>query len=539
MKRFLLSLFTFQLSLILLSPSLEAQKRGDIVFLYENDVHCATQGYPVIAGLRDSLQRQGCHVGVLSEGDFSFGGLLGSASKGFYLLRLMNAVGYDATCLGNHEFDLGVPHLYLMDSILDAPMLCCNFRSSITGEGLMLPFVIRSFGSRRVAFVGVTTPSTISSTSPIHFQDEEGRFIYNFNTSGLAANVQQWIDAARAAGADYVILMSHLGDEEGEQTSTWLLPQISGVDAVLDGHDHHVIRQRMLSDRNGRLVPVSSTGTQFHYIGMLTIPQQGGEITTRLLLTDSLMNNGCVNAAVRDTLAAIMHENELLGNHHVADNAYFLQSYDREKDLRIIRLQETNLGNLISDAFRVVLKTDIGWVNGGAVRENLTAPSITRNDLLTVLPYLNKARIAEVSGQEILDALETAVKGWPIAEGGFPQVSGLIFHFDTTIKSSVVLDSNGMFVRVDGPRRVSRVRVLRESGYEPLDPSARYTIAASDYLLLFGGDGIVFPSRRVLPMPDGLPAVITDLDLVEHYIVDILGGTIPTRYKSAEGRMEY
>lgn len=516
-----------------------AQKPGDLVFLYENDVHCALHGYPVIAGLRDSLQRNGCTVGILSQGDFSFGGYMGTASKGLYIIRLMNAVGYDAVCLGNHEFDMGIPHLRLMDSLLLAPMLSCNFRSSLTGQGMMLPFVIRRFGNRKVALVGVTTPSTISSASPVHFQNDNGRYIYNFNPNGLASNVQQWIDAARSAGADYVVLMCHLGDEEGEQTTTWLIPQLEGVDAVLDGHDHHVIRQRILHDRRGNAVPLSSTGTQFQYIGVLTIPQQGGEITTRLLLTDSLQNNGCVNPAVRDTLAAITRENDLLGNRTVAKNAYYLEAYDRTRDLRVVRLRETNLGNLVADAFRQVLKTDIGWVNGGAIRDNLSAPAITRNDLLAVLPFLNKACIAEVSGQEIVDALETAVKGWPLADGGFPQVSGLKFKFDTTVASTVVIDSNGVFERVSGGRRVSDVRVLRNGVYEPIDPAARYTVGSSDYVLLFGGDGISFLTRRRLPLPEELPAVLTDLDLVEHYLFSLLGGEVPSQYRQPQGRMEY
>ena len=520
--------------------TLSAQQPGDLVLLYENDVHCALHGYPVIAGLRDSLQRQGCSVGILSEGDFSFGGLMGTASKGLYIIRLMNAVGYDAACVGNHEFDMGIPHLMKMDSLLRAPLLSCNFRSSNSPNSpVMLPYVMRRYGARKVAFVGVTTPSTIYSASPVYFQDDSGRYIYNFNANGLAANVQQWVNAARAAGADYVVLLSHLGDEEGEQTSTALIPQLEGVDVVLDGHDHHVIRQRMLRDRRGNSVPLSSTGTQFQYIGMLTIPQQGGEISTRLLLTDSLLNKGCVNQAVRDTLEAINRENDLRGNRIVATCDYFLEAYDRPRDLRVVRLRETNLGNLVADAFREVLNADIGWVNGGAIRDNLAGPVITHNDLLTMLPFLNKARIVEVSGQEILDALETAVKGWPLADGGFPQVSGLKFKFDTTVASSVVLDSNGIFLKVAGERRVKDVRVLKNGEYEPLDLSARYRVGSSDYILLFGGDGIRFISRDIQPMPEGLPSVMTDLDLVEHYIINHLDGVIPSRYSHPDGRMEY
>ena len=126
-----------------------------------------------------------------------------------------------------------------------------------------------------------------------------------------------------------------------------------------------------------------------------------------------------------------------------------------------------------------------------------------------------------------------------LADGGFPQVSGLKFKFDTTVASSVVLDSNGMFLKVAGERRVKDVRVLKNGEYEPLDLSARYKVGSSDYILLFGGDGIRFISRDIQPMPEGLPSVMTDLDLVEHYIINHLDGVIPSRYSHPDGRMEY
>lgn len=528
--------------LLLVPVSAGAQQKGDVVILYENDVHCALHGYPAMAGLRDKLRQMGCHTAVVSAGDFSFGGAMGTASKGGFIIRLMNAVGYDAVCLGNHEFDMGLPRLYQMDSMLHAPMLCCNFRNSLTGQVPMLSYVMRHYGDYKVAFIGVTTPNTVASTSPVHFQDENGKFIYNFSPNNLAATVQPWVTAARAAGADYVILLSHMGDEEGEQTSTSLIPQLSGVDAILDGHDHHVIAQRMLQDRYGQPVILSSTGTKFQKIGMLVLSPKEGNTkglkgTSTLLSTDSLLNVGCVNTAVRDTLEAITAEYNELGNHVVASTAYFLEAVDNARDLRVVRLRETNLGNLVSDAFREVAQADIGWSNGGAIRQNLTAPAITRTNLLELMPFLNNVRKVSVTGEDLLNALETGVKGWPVAEGGFPQVSGLRFQFDSTIASTVVLDSNGMFSHVKGGRRISHVEVLVDGQYRPIDLKARYTVASTDYVLLFGGDGITFPSAQVLPLPDGLPSNLVDIDLMEYYLIHNLKGQIPARYAKPQGRI--
>ena len=193
---------------------LNAQRPGDIVILYENDVHCAVDGYPVLAGLRDSMQRMGCHVAVVSAGDFSFGGPIGAASKGEFVIRLMNAVGYDAACLGNHEFDFGFAQLRKLEGMLNAPLLCANFYPNEQTESdnryfrnyqptPFNPFVMRNMGGLQVAFVGVTTPTTMYTSNPSSFKDEEGNFIYNFSPNNLAATVQRNIDAARAAALPF------------------------------------------------------------------------------------------------------------------------------------------------------------------------------------------------------------------------------------------------------------------------------------------------------------------------------------------------
>ena len=122
-----------------------------------------------------------------------------------------------------------------------------------------------------MAFVGVTTPTTLYTSTPTSFQDETGQFAYNFSSNTLGSMVQRSVDCARAAGADVVVLLSHLGDIDGVPTSVDLLSQLHGVDVVLDGHDHHIVSQRMVADQSGTEVPLTSTGAHFQNIGMLVI----------------------------------------------------------------------------------------------------------------------------------------------------------------------------------------------------------------------------------------------------------------------------
>ena len=523
----LISLLFFTLCLLVAI----AQRPGDIVILYENDVHCAIDGYPVIAGLRDSLQRMGCHVAVVSAGDFSSGGSIGAASKGEFVIRMMNAVGYDAVCLGNHEFDFGFDQLLTMEDMLSAPMLCCNLVSNAQ-VGSQVPFtafVLRNLGGMTVAFVGVTTPTTMYTSNPASFKDEAGNYIYNFSPATLAATVQRSVDAARAAGAQFVVLLSHLGDSDGVPTSVRVVSQLTGVDAVFDGHDHHIIPCRKVPDLKGRLVPLTSTGNLFQKLGMMTIsshPDAKQPISFKLFSTDSLGRKGCISQPVADTVRVIKETFDAMGSRVVATSNVPLIA--EEGDIRVCRLRETNLGDLISDAYRILMGADIGWVNSGSIRANIPVGPITHNMLFAVSPYDNKICVVRTTGQELLDALETAVREYPKAEGCFAQVSGLTFTFDPAIPSGVLLDSNGTFQRVEGRRRVSNVMV----GGEPLDVNKHYTIASNDYVLLKGGDAIRFAQAELLPT-----VPVSDLQVLENYLLNNLHGIVGAPYDKPQGRI--
>ena len=438
----------------------------------------------------------------------------------------MNAVGYDAVALGNHEFDYGLNHLRVLEDMLMAPLLSCNLKQNANPEAFnFLPFVMRKIGGLNSGFVGVTTPTTLYTSLPTAFQDEKGQYLYNFSGPHLAATVQKAVDMARAAGAEVVVLLSHLGDSDGVPTSVEVMQQVKGVDLVLDAHDHHVIPGRRITDKEGKPLLLTSTGTQFQYIGMAVLSD---EIHTRLMPVDSLRKAGCYNAAVADTLRVIKSDFEARGSRLVGRTQHDLIA--EENDIRVVRLRETNLGNLVSDAFREELHTDIGWVNGGGVRANLPAGNITHNQLYAVCPYSNRIVAIRTTGQDLLNALETAVREYPKADGCFAQVSGLSFEIDPNIPSSVVLDKNGRFLRVDGPYRVSNVHI----GKKPLELEDTYTIAGSEYVLVNGGDAIYFPHKEVLAT-----AKTTDLLLLEKYITEHLGGIIAAPYDKTQGRIVF
>lgn len=513
---------------LLMAWGVSAQKPGDVVILYDNDVHCAIDGYPVMAGLRDSLSKKGCEVMVVSAGDFSFGGPVGAASKGDFVIRMMNAVGYDVVTLGNHEFDYGMTQLRVLQDKLTAPMLCCNLK--LTADPTLRPFssfVVRNVGGKKIGFVGVTTPTTLNTSSPTSFQDVTGKFIYNFSTENLAALVQREIDACRAAGAEVVVLLCHLGDADGVPTSMEVASKLNDIDLVIDGHDHHDIVVNATL-KNGNKVTLTSTGSMFQNVGMAVLPldMENNKLTAKLLSTNNLRKAGCVSKSVNDSLTVIKQLFDAMGSRVVATTEY--RQVAIENDIRVVRLRETNLGDLIADAFRHSQHTDIGWANSGGIRADLPVGPITHNQLFSVSPYSNKVCVIRAKGSEILNALETAVRQYPKAEGCFPQVSGLSFEFDPSVPSGVVLDENGRFLRVDGQYRVSNVKV----GMKPLEMEDTYTIAGVEYVLINGGDAIYFPTKEIVKQEK-----VNDLDIIEAYLQETLHGTIGKPYDMPQGRI--
>lgn len=526
-KRILSILLCLSLSLSILSLAAFADggASDDIIILYENDVHCAVEGYSALAAMKKELAEAYDHVGVVSAGDFIQGASLGVISKGEYIIRLQNLVGYDAIALGNHEFDYHLPRLDELVGMMNTKPICCNFQKIGEEESYFEPYSIVTYGEVRIAYVGITTPTTVNSSSPAQFKDENGNFIYTFHPTDLYEVVQSTVDDALAEGVDYVIALSHVGDQGPTYDVEDMIAATVGIDVVLDAHSHSVIEGRNVDNAQGEEVLLSSTGTKFEHIGKLTI--SGGEITSELI---SVADYGKTDPAVDACLAEINAEYAELGNRKVAISDFEMITHDADGN-RIIRKEETNLGDLLADAFREVLDADVSYFCGGAIRAGIEIGEITFNDILNVLPFNNQGVVIAVSGQDIKDMLEMSVRSWPEENAAFPHVSGIRFSVNTAIPSSVKLDENGVFCDVEGEYRVYGIEILDdESGeYKPIQLNETYSIASNNYILLECGDGMqMFEGATVLQNSG-----ILDVEVLERYIVDHLGGRIGEAYAHA------
>lgn len=532
-KRLLSCIVCICMVLCSLNVATFAKDSETIVILYENDVHCAVEGYSKLAAMKNELKSEYEYVGVVSSGDFVQGGTLGAVSKGEYIVELMNLVGYDAIAPGNHEFDYTISRLTELYELSETKYISCNFAKIGEGKTYFEPYTIVSYGDVDIAYIGIITPETITSARPSQFRNENGEIIYTFNESRLYELVQESIDEATEDGADYVIALSHIGyDESGELNDvTDVIENTDGLDVVLDAHSHSVIEEKIVKDKSGDDVLLSSTGTGFENIGKLTIAN--GEFDTELVKTETYTKT---DADVDAYIAEINESYAELGNRKIGESKVELITHN-EEGTRLVRTAETNLGNLCSDALFFVTNADVSYVNGGGLRAPIKSGDMTFNDIYSVFPFNNRIVTAEITGQVLLDMLEMSMISYPQEDGAFPHMSGITFSVNKSIPSSIKVDENGFFTKVDGDYRVYDVKVLdKESGnYKALELDKKYILAAADYYILNFGSGMsMFKDAKVVESEGML-----DVEVLERYITDNLNGVIGEEYKDVVNRITF
>lgn len=504
-----------------------------IVILYENDVHCAVDGYARLVALREEQRELTPYVTTVSCGDFVQGDVVGSISKGESVVEIMNHVGYDVVTLGNHEFDFGMAQMFKLTEALEATVVSANFRNHHNGELIFPSYQIIRYGDVDIAYLGLTTTTTATSVSPLTFLDEAGNIAYDFSKPDFYENAQRQIDKARSEGADYVVVLAHLGDRnrEGHASSIGLISHTVGIDVVLDGHDHSVIADTLVHNLEGRPVLLSSTGTKFEYVGVLTLSTDG---TFSSRLEPGISALGVTESNTRSFVEKVKEQTLLKGQQVIGTSEVNLSINDAFGN-RLVRSEETNIGNFCTDAFRIVLNVDVSLLNGGGIRTDIPEGEVTYNHLLSVFPFNNTACTAYLTGQQLVDILEFGASSLPGEDGSFMQVSGVRFELDPSVPSPVIVDEYRLFSEVgEGKRRVNNVLVIdKKTGvYHPVDLNRKYTLAAFDYQIKNLGCAGAF--RYVTLKEDNLGQ---DVEVLATYITDILKGRIGRKYRAPEGRI--
>lgn len=412
----------------------------------------------MIAQLRTELA--GENVIVLDAGDQYQGSLMYTTYKGDVEIEMMEMIGFDAMAVGNHEFDDGDEGLAKLADGVSFPIISGNIdvSSSNVLAGKVDNHVVLEVGGQRIAIVSALAVDTVETSSP------SDAVIFTDEAESLAADVATLTED----GVDKIIALTHVG--VGRDMA--LAEAVDGLDAVVGGHSHTLFSNTeegamayptMVGD-----VPVVSAYAYSKYVGHLTLVfDDAGNVTSAT--GDTIL----LDASVAEDEAIVARVAELAGPIEEMKTRVVAQASDNiEGDRTVCRAMECPMGNLVADAMLARVADQgiqIAIQNGGGLRASIEAGEVTMGDVLTVLPFQNTLSTFEVTGQQIIDALENGVSDVAEGAGRFPQVAGMSFSADISQPVG---------------SRVSDVMV----GGEPIDPAATYGAASNNYVRN-GGDG--------------------------------------------------
>ncbi len=548
MKRRLTALL-LALALVLSLGSLAAAEapKGKLVILHTNDVHGRVMpdaaggvlGYAAIAQYKKDLEEAGDAVLLLDAGDASQGTPLVNLTQGRTAIEFLNAMGYQAMSPGNHEFDWGIDNLRQLAGEATFPILAANIVDHLSGELVFTANKLFEMSNgMKVGVFGLSTPETLTKAHP-----DKVRGIDFLQGDKLIEAAQKQVDELKAAGADVIVLLSHLGmDEESEPNrSTDVLAKVTGINVLIDGHSHTELEKgEMVGD-----TLVASTGAYGKNLGVITYDGEKyaaslfNNINKSAIVTvDDTLYSATLNAKldkeVYDLVKAKDDEVKAELSKVFAKTEVLLNG---ERDPGN-RTEETNLGDFAADAILWAAQQALGdkvqaaVTNGGGIRASIQAGDISMNDMKTVFPFGNQVSVLEVTGAQLLEALEAATSSTPKAIGAFPQVSGIEFEVNTTIpyEEGEQYPDSTYFAPAKPGARVT----IKSIGGQPYAADTIYTIATNDFTAA-GGD--TYYAFRYPNATSGYKTGVALEDALVNYVTSVLGGVVGQQYAEPQGRI--
>lgn len=464
---------SLMLVLVLLGQvSLAAQQKPDcivrVTLLQVNDVY---QFVPVELGsrgglarvmtLKKEIEKTSPNTLFLLSGDTISPSVESITYKGAQMIDAWNLAGLDYSTLGNHEFDFGPDVLRQRMKESKFTWIVANVIDKKTGKpfGDAPAYVIREFDGVKIGIFGLTLEETKTTSRP-------GPDVEFLNPCETA---RQIVAEIHAQGVKTVVALTHLSMSEDKEVA-----RCSDVDVIIGGHEHTLLE----SSAGG--APIFKMTADARELGQidLNISKSTGAVESidwKVTPVTDKVKDDPQFVAINNKYGALLKDlSRVVGRTSV------------ELDARSAagRMQETNVGNLIADSFRLTTAADVGLMNGGSIRadETIRPGPLTKRDVLSILPFKNRVIKLELTGAMLRAALEHGVarSAEDKEPGRFPQVSGVRFTFDARRPAG------------------SRIVELTIKG-QPLDEKKKYTLATSDYIGIDGGDGYaVFKAARLL-----------------------------------------
>lgn len=448
----------------------------DVKIVHTNDIHARVEeddynqviGMDRLSGIAQAFTEGADGSLMLDSGDTFHGQPIATIVKGESVAKLMKACGYDAMTTGNHDWSYGKERLKELGGIANVKILSGNIKNadgtSFFDTDELVKEITKNGKTLKIGVFGVSDPEMKNKTTPS-------------NVEGL--DFQDAVDYAKreaatlkAEGCDVVIALSHTLDPKN------VAAQVDDVDLWLCGHEHIELSESVTTP-DGSKTYVSESGHYLNSVGLINLNctmDEDGSVHVDYEKTSvdyEEAQNYPKDASVTAVLDTIKAENETALNRVIGTSPVELDGVWEH-----IRIGQTNLGNVITDAYLLATGADIAFENAGGIRASIAAGTVTYGDVINVSPYGNYVVTKKLTGAQIKEMLESSLTiqkncivandsgewdAWSNDSGSYLQVGGIIVRFDPAQPAG------------------ARVLSVQKDGQE-LDDTKEYTVAVNNYL---------------------------------------------------------
>ena len=448
----------------------------DVKIVHTNDIHARVEeddynqviGMDRLSGIAQTFTEGADGSLMLDSGDTFHGQPIATLVKGESVAKLMKACGYDAMTTGNHDWSYGKERLKELGGIANVKILSGNIKNadgtSFFDTNELVKEITKNGKTLKIGVFGVSDPEMKNKTTPSNVE--------GLDFQDAVAYARKEAAALKTEGCDVVIALSHTLDPKS------VAAQVDGVDLWLCGHEHIELSESVTTP-DGSKTYVSESGHYLNSVGLINLNctmDEDGSVHVDYEKTSvdyEAAQNYPKDASVTAVLDTIKAENETALNRVIGTSPVELDGVWEH-----IRIGQTNLGNVITDAYLLATGADIAFENAGGIRASIAAGTVTYGDVINVSPYGNYVVTKKLTGAQIKEMLESSLiiqkncivandsgewDAWPNDSGSYLQVGGIIVRFDPAQPAG------------------ERVLSVQKDGQE-LDDTKEYTVAVNNYL---------------------------------------------------------
>ena len=426
--------------------------------LYTNDIHGAILpfekedkpgvqygGISMLANLMNEKTIDGATIKI-DGGDWAQGTYPSGRDKGITMMKLLSTLKYDATIIGNHDFDWGRDNLGKMMEATDFPVLGANIIDSEKNDLMngVKPYVIKEMNGVKVGIIGVTSSRTADQTAPA-------------NTVGLSfadpvKTIKKYLPEMEKQDAEMIVVVSHCGDEFDQQ----IAKGVPEIDVIVGAHSHKALEDPILVGKT----LILQAGSSARNLGELDITfdkAQDKIVDFRNDLVYVNSNTSKPDPKIESMLAPVMDEIMEKLNEPAGTTDILLSRRGANA--------ETIMGNIVADSLKKAGNAEVAFTDQGGIRADIRPGEITYGEIYQVFPAENSVVTMDLTGAQLKSIMEESAR----RTRGTIEVSGM--KMDIEPKNGK--DEKVMNIMVNG---------------EPLDLKRTYRVATNDYLSA-GGNG--------------------------------------------------